>query len=149
MNQEEIGRVIEKHQKWLNNEDGGERADLQGANLRGADLQGADLQGADLQGADLQGADLKGADLQGADLREANLRRADLKGANLKGANLDYSCFPLWCGTLDMQVDARIFAQLAYHLCRLQVPEELKPYQDALKPIAATFHRFEECGGFK
>lgn len=33
--------ILQRHAKWLKNEEGGERA-----NLRGADLQDADLQGA-------------------------------------------------------------------------------------------------------
>ena len=43
MNSEEIKNVLELHKKWLNNEQGGERADLRGAFLCGADLRGADL----------------------------------------------------------------------------------------------------------
>ena len=49
----------------------------------------------------------KCADLQDADLRGANLQGANLRGANLRGANLDYSCWPLWCGSLDVKVDRR------------------------------------------
>ena len=37
MEKEELQEILEKHLKWLNNQDGGERADLQGANLHGAD----------------------------------------------------------------------------------------------------------------
>lgn len=46
-----IKDILEKHKKWLNREDGGERADLCGADLRGADLCDASLCGADLCGA--------------------------------------------------------------------------------------------------
>lgn len=75
------------------------------------------------------------------------LRGATLTGANLTGATLDYSCWPLWCGSLDVKVDKRIFAQLAYHLCRVIVDdEECKAAQEALYPIANQFHRVEECG---
>ena len=88
-----INDVLEAHSRWLREEAGGTRANLQDANLRGADLQDANLQDANLreailQGADLQGADLWGADLQGANLQGANLRGANLRGANLRGANL-------------------------------------------------------------
>ena len=38
---------------WLNNEEGGQLADLRGANLSGSDLAGADLSGANLRGANL------------------------------------------------------------------------------------------------
>ena len=82
MNADEIKEVLDKHLKWLRNEEGGERANLYGANLYGADLRSADLYGADLSGADLSGADLRSADLYGA-----NLSGAYLSGANLYGAN--------------------------------------------------------------
>lgn len=49
--------ILEKHQKWLNGEAGGERADLSEANLSGADLSWANLRGANLRGADLSGAE--------------------------------------------------------------------------------------------
>ena len=45
--------ILQKHKAWLNDEDGGERADLRAANLRGADLSYADLSDADLSYADL------------------------------------------------------------------------------------------------
>ena len=85
--------ILEKHKKWLNEEDGGERAnlrgaDLCGANLRGANLRDANLRGANLSDANLRGADLCGANLRGADLCGANLRGANLRGADLCGANL-------------------------------------------------------------
>jgi len=38
MDAEFLKTVIDKHQKWLNDEPDGERADLRGANLSGADL---------------------------------------------------------------------------------------------------------------
>ena len=68
-----LQEIIEKHKKWLNDENGGKRADLSGADLHGANLHGADLSGANLRWADLRWADLHGANLHGADLSEANL----------------------------------------------------------------------------
>ena len=56
MNDDELKEVLDKHKKWLFDEDGGIRADLCGANLCGADLRSADLRGADLCGANLCGA---------------------------------------------------------------------------------------------
>lgn len=58
MTQEELSEVLIKHQMWLNNEDEGERANLDGANLCGANLYGANLDGANLYGANLDGASL-------------------------------------------------------------------------------------------
>lgn len=103
MIRENLREVLDKHVKWLNNEDGGERADLFGADLHYANLGGADLRGVDLSGANLHHADLCGANLcdislfdanlrgtglEGADLKGTDLRFADLRGANLTGANL-------------------------------------------------------------
>ena len=83
-----IKGILEKHQKWLNGEAGGERADLSEANLSGADLRGANLSWADLSGADLSWANLRGANLSWANLSGADLSWANLSGANLSGANL-------------------------------------------------------------
>ena len=41
--QEKLNEIIMSHGKWLRNEDGWQRANLQGAYLQDADLQGADL----------------------------------------------------------------------------------------------------------
>ncbi len=88
MEQSKLNEILEKHRKWLYCEEGGERADLNGADLRGAVLRGAVLRSADLSGADLSGADLRDADLRSADLIDAVLRGAVLRGAVLRGAVL-------------------------------------------------------------
>jgi len=85
---DELIPILEKHEKWLINEDGGERANLSDADLRGANLSWANLREANLSEADLRGANLSWANLRGADLREADLREANLRGANLSWANL-------------------------------------------------------------
>jgi len=121
-------------------------ADLRGAYLQGAYLQDANLQGADLRGADLQGAYLQDANLQGADLRGANLQGADLRGADLQGADLDFSCLPLFCGSLRMKTDKRIRVQVAFHFLSLikygiDVTDEEKVIFEKLKGYANNFHR--------
>ena len=80
--------ILGKHEKWLNEEDGGERADLSYANLSYTDLSRVDLNDADLSYANLVGADLNDVDLSCADLRCADLKCASLKGANLNYADL-------------------------------------------------------------
>ena len=111
------------------------------------DLKGADLSGADLRGADLMGANLMDTDLSGADLREADLRGANLMGANLNGADLDYSCYPLWCGSLHIKADKRLACQLAYHLCSLQCDDaEYIKMRNSILDFANQFHRVCECG---
>ena len=69
----ELKAILKLHQKWLNNEVGGTRANLAGANLTLAILTDANLTGANLAGAILYGADLSGAILTGVDLADANL----------------------------------------------------------------------------
>lgn len=91
MTQEELAKILELHKKWLNGEEGGERANLSGADLRWANLSGANLSSADLSMANLSGADLRLADLSGADMSDANLSRANLSGANLSGADLRWA----------------------------------------------------------
>ena len=91
------------------------------------------------------------ADLRDANLRNANLRFASLQNADLRGANLDFSCFPLWCGGLDMQLDDRQLIQIAYHLVRnglhsKNASEETKKELAKLIDFANRFHRVNECG---
>ena len=50
MNKEQLNDILEKHNKWLEDEEGGEYADLRDADLRDANLRGASLSGADLSG---------------------------------------------------------------------------------------------------
>ena len=93
MTAKEIAEVLEKHKDWLEEKEGGVRADLSGANLYIANLSWANLSGANLSWADLSGANLylanlSGANLSRANLSGANLSRADLSGADLSGADL-------------------------------------------------------------
>ena len=53
MNSNKLNEILDKHKKWLNREEGGERADLSGAILRRANLSEADLSGADLRDSDI------------------------------------------------------------------------------------------------
>jgi len=180
MTQENLREVLKAHKLWLTS-DGKEgeladliREDLRGlylpgadlrgadflwANLIGADLRNANLRNADLRNANLRNANLRDADLSGANLRDANLRDADLSGANLRdadlsGANLDYSCLPLWFGSLQEHFDDRQLKQIAYHLVKAglhskNASEETKRELEKLIDFANGFHRVEECGIIK
>lgn len=91
MTQEQLNKIVENHQHYLNKDiDGWEnmRADLSNKILYEANLRRADLRNADFREASLFGADLRYANLSGADLRDANLCKANLRGANLRGAKL-------------------------------------------------------------
>jgi len=141
MEKERLNKVLEQHALWLqtrfDSEIKGARADLRGADLRGADLRGADLSGANLSDADLSGA---------------NLSRADLSGADLRGADLDFSCMPLWCGSLLANMDDKQAIQILYHC--LSVVKNSNNISDSLKEellteknieVAKRFHRADEC----
>ncbi|MEF2769123.1 MAG: pentapeptide repeat-containing protein, partial [Acutalibacteraceae bacterium] len=98
-------------------------------------------------GANLRGANLSDADLSGADLSGANLRGANLSDADLSGANLDYSCYPLWCGSLHLKADKRLACQLAYHLCSMQCDDaDYIKMRNSILGFANQFHRVDECG---
>lgn len=177
MNSHELKAILEKHTHWINCDCEGwedmhadlrftdlRGANLRGANLRGANLQGANLYNADLQGANLYNANLYNADLRGADLRDADLRGADLQGANLynatlynanlRGADIDYSCLPLWCGSLSANFDSKHLKQIAYHLVKAglnstNATDEDKRELSKLIDYANGFHRAQECGVIK
>ena len=83
----------------------------------------------------------------------ANLRGANLRGANLCGADLDFSCWPLWCGSLHVKIDDRIAHQLIYHVCSaiISSPEVSDSIKDVMlsQPVldlANNFHRAQGCG---
>lgn len=122
MTQNELDIILKAHKRWLSDKKGGWQADL-------------------------QNDDLQDADFRGADLRYANLYGANLWNADFRGADIDYSCWPLWCGSLNVKVDRRIFCQLAYHLCRVIVDDDdCKEAQLMLGRLANEFHRADECG---
>lgn len=88
MESKKLEAIIEKHKLWLDGDEAGDRANLNGVDLREADLSVANLSVANLSGADLSEADLSGANLNGADLSGADLSGADLSVANLNGVDL-------------------------------------------------------------
>lgn len=145
MTSEEIKKVLDSHQKWINDEDGGERANLRWADLSCANLSGAKLSRADLREANLRLADLRWADLRGANLRLADLRGANLTRADLRWADLDLSCFPLWCGGSKFKCDTKLVYQLLAHICTLDFPDD-EGIKDLIKPFAVKSHRAVDLG---
>ena len=89
-----------------------------------------------------------------ADLSYADLRNADMRDADMRGANLDFSCLPLWCGSLGANFDDRQLIQIAYHLVKAGVnsnnaSDETKKELSKLIDFANQFHKVEECGRIK
>ena len=79
-----------------------------------------------------------------------DLGGANLRGADLRGADLDYSCYPLWCGSLHFKADKRLACQLAYHLCSMQCDDaDYIKMRNYILGFANQFHRVDECGELK
>ena len=108
MKAEKLQEVLRLHKMWLDDDEEGVKANL----------EGADLINASLRGANLKDANLKDANLRYADLRYADLEWANLKGADLTGADLDYSALSIWCGS-QFKADERICKQLVAHTLRI------------------------------
>ncbi|HJI88904.1 MAG TPA: pentapeptide repeat-containing protein [Oscillospiraceae bacterium] len=150
MDNEKLKEILERHRKWLNDEDGGERANLYEANLYGANLREADLREADLREADLYGANLReanlyganlyGANLYGANLREANLREANLYGANLYGANLreakNIPFIPLVCPE---RGSFTAFKKCGSYIIELLIPQDAKRCSATTRKCRASY----------
>jgi hypothetical protein len=88
---EELKTILDKHEKWLKDEEGGKIANLSYANLSYANLSSADLRFANLSFANLSFADLSSANLHSANLSYANLSYANLSYANLSYTNLSFA----------------------------------------------------------
>jgi hypothetical protein len=88
MDKKQLKEIIDKHWKWLANEEGGKQANLAKANLARADLSTANLSGANLAMANLSMANLYRTNLSRVNLAMANLAMANLTRANLSTVNL-------------------------------------------------------------
>ena len=115
MTQEELDKIVEQHQHWINE-------DVEGWEDMRADLSGAVLRGADLRGANLSEADLRGADLSGANLSEA-------KNLYSVTYNEQTSFFALQCpetGAFIAWKKALVAGQGGACIVELQVPSDAK-----------------------
>lgn len=81
---------------------------------------------------------------------------ADLRDADLRGADLDFSCWPLWCGSLGVHIDDKLAIQLLYHLIfnvdySKNISQEIKNVllTDEIIELANKFHRVDETGKIK
>ena len=99
MDKAKLAEILNKHRKWLRDEEGGECAVLRGIDLSYADLSHAVLRGIDLSYAVLSHADLSHAVLSDAVLNGAVLNGAVLSDADLSGViyNARTAFFALAC----------------------------------------------------
>ena len=87
------------------------------------------------------GRNFSGADLRDVDLSGANLSGANLWCANLSGADIDYSCWPLWCGSIGVKIDERQARQLLAHAFNVAQPY-CQPTEEQ-KAFMNEFHRIQ------
>jgi uncharacterized protein YjbI with pentapeptide repeats len=88
MDRQVLDKILEGHRKFLNGEEGGERASFSGLRLPGVDWSGLNLQGADLRNAILSAAFLYGANLTGAQIKGADLSLYHVDMVYIDGANM-------------------------------------------------------------
>ena len=81
---------------------------------------------------------------------------ANLRIADLRSADLDFSCWPLWCGSLGVHIDDKLAIQLLYHLIfnvdySKNISQEIKNVllTDEIIELANKFHRVDETGKIK
>ena len=86
-----LEEILEKHEKWLKHEEGGERAKLIKTDLSFVDFRGVYLINIDLRFSNLRGANLSCANLVRANLSHTDLRKADLSYTSLNGTDLSYA----------------------------------------------------------
>lgn len=143
-----------------------ERADMRGASIDNADMRDAHMRGANMESIEMRGANMESAEMVnvnmrfatmiGANMENANMEYADIRNANMgdtnmNGANIDYSCLPLWCGTLWTHFDDIQLKQIAYHLVKAglyskNASDETKAELAKLIDFANGFHRAKGCG---
>ena len=136
MDAKDLKVILDKHSKWLNGEECGERANLIDAKLSYADLRGANLSGANLSDADLSDANLRGANLRGADLSGADTDKRYIVISCI-GSRKDSTtyCFEddvVWCGCF--RGNLAEFEQ-AVEKTHVNNPQYLKEYTGAIHYI--------------
>jgi len=123
------------------------RTDISWVNMKCVSGTNVTFNQSNLGWSDFSGADLKNSIFRNSRLTGVNFINVKLNGTRLYNNDIDFSCFPLFCGSLDIKCDEKLFQQLAYHLCRLIVDnDEIKQCQKALIDVANKFHRAIECG---
>lgn len=97
----ELKNILALHKKWLNEEEGGKRADLRGADLDGICLDNVDFRHANLKCASFRDAVITNSDFRSTNLYEADFRGAFLQGSDFASANLKNADFT-WANLCDV-----------------------------------------------
>ena len=139
MTPEKLAEILAAHKLWLNDEEGGGKA-----NLSGADLSWADLRKADLRKADLSKANLSKANLSKANLSGANLSGANLGGANLSGAKELLSAVNF----IDAHFERVTDGYIAYKTFNSEyaAPESWTIAEGSVITENVNFNRCDSCG---
>lgn len=129
MTQEKLKEILDKHSKWLNAEDGGERADLVGTDLNNTDLRYLNLSSSDLSFSDISFTTLRYVNLSNSDLSNSDLSFSDLLGADLRGADLTNAVYKDTILNLQCPEEGSFIAwkKLADNkIAKLLIPEDAK-----------------------
>ena len=86
--QEELNIILDNHNKYLNEEEGGERADLYKKDCSGLDFSSNNLRCIYLDSCNLTNCNFSNCNLEYACLFNTNLTKANFTNANLMGAEL-------------------------------------------------------------
>lgn len=115
MTQNELNKIIENHQHYLNK-------DIDGWESMRADLSDKNLSGLNLKNANLREANFRNANLSNSNLGDANLNNADLSGAYIsEDTKIDY---PIACPETGSFIG---YKKASYgYIVKLQICEDAK-----------------------
>ncbi len=89
----ELKKILAAHKKWLDDEPGGKRAELENATFKSLDLHGIDLTGACLDFSSFTNCDLSGASFKETHCQMVAFENSILGDADFSYASLPYSVF--------------------------------------------------------
>ena len=136
MTQDELNKIIENHQHWLNE-------DCEGWENMRADLSHCNLSGSDLSYCNLSGSNLRGSDLSYCNLRHCNLSGCNLRGCNLSGCNLSGCKHDENTAFYDLQCPEEgafiAFKKASNKIVKLRIPAEARRSSATTRKCRAEF----------
>jgi len=88
MTREEVIEILKLHEKWLNDEEGGKKADFKDCNLSNLRISEADFTGIDFTGANLSKSDFRCSNFNFAIFTDANFSNSVVRCCTFKHAEL-------------------------------------------------------------
>ena len=132
--QEELNTIIELHQKWLNNEEDGVRANLYEADLSYTDLSYTDLSYTDLSYANLYNTSILFTSITGTKFHDKlTVISHPLYNIQIKGKNF------IKVGCQDHSLDQWLSLSFSEEEIKKMVPDALEFYPILIKYLKTTF----------